>query len=46
VIPDERVAPERSALLQGRDPALDRAVRWASSAPRPGAGTNSRVTPY
>jgi carboxyl-terminal processing protease len=45
VIPDERVVPERSALLQGRDPAIDRAVNWASSAPRPGAGTKLRATP-
>lgn len=45
VIPDERVVPERSALLKGRDPALDGAVSWAASAPRPGAGTKLRVTP-
>lgn len=45
VIPDERVVPERSALLEGRDPAVDRAVNWAAAAPRPGAGTKLRVTP-
>lgn len=28
VTPDEVVAPDRAALLQGRDPVLDAAVRW------------------
>jgi carboxyl-terminal processing protease len=45
VIPDERVVPERSALLDGRDPAVDAAVSWAATAPRPGAGTKLRVSP-
>jgi len=45
VIPDERVVPDRSGLLQGRDPAVDRAVNWAATAPRPGAGTKLRATP-
>jgi len=45
VIPDEQIVPERSALLDGRDPAVDQAVNWAASAPRPGAGTKLRVTP-
>jgi carboxyl-terminal processing protease len=45
VTPDERIVPERSALLAGRDPAVDRAVNWAATAPRPGAGTKLRVTP-
>lgn len=45
VIPDERVLPDRSALLDGRDPAVDQAVNWAARAPRPGAGTKLRVMP-
>jgi carboxyl-terminal processing protease len=31
VEPDEIVAPERKALLEGRDPAVDAAVRWIRS---------------
>jgi carboxyl-terminal processing protease len=45
VIPDELVVPDRAALLAGRDPAVDRAVEWAATAPRRGAGTARRVTP-
>jgi carboxyl-terminal processing protease len=45
VRPDELVRPERDALLRGEDPALDRAVSWAASAPPPTGGTWRPVTP-
>jgi carboxyl-terminal processing protease len=45
VRPDELVRPERDALLRGEDPALDRAVAWAATAPAPGAGTRRPITP-
>jgi carboxyl-terminal processing protease len=31
VIPDETVGPSRRALLEGRDPALDRALEWIAA---------------
>jgi len=34
VIPDTEVTLTRTALLEGRDPALDAAVRWLRSQPR------------
>jgi carboxyl-terminal processing protease len=43
VIPDVRAPLTRSALLSGRDPALDAAVLWAASAP-PSSAT-PRATP-
>jgi carboxyl-terminal processing protease len=45
VIPDQPVRLTRDALLEGRDPALDAAVRWAATAPPPGPVTGARVTP-
>ena len=35
VIPDERVPLDRNALLSGKDPALDAAVRWAAAGAQP-----------
>jgi len=32
VIPDVEAAPTREALLQGKDPAVEAAVRWIHSA--------------
>jgi carboxyl-terminal processing protease len=43
VLPDEVVRPERAALLLGEDPALDRAVAWAATAPA--VGTQRPITP-
>jgi carboxyl-terminal processing protease len=43
VVPDEPVALTRAALLEGRDPALERALAWIDGARTPGAaGRNSR----
>lgn len=41
VIPDEPVPASRAALLEGRDPALERALAWIDGA-GPGAGAKSR----
>ncbi len=35
VTPDEIVAPERKALLEGHDPALEAAIRWIQTQPAP-----------
>ncbi len=45
VTPDLPVAVNRQALLAGQDPALDAALRWASTAPKPPRVTGPRVTP-
>ena len=43
VVPDEPVAVTRSALLEGRDPALERALAWIDTARgKGGASRNSR----
>jgi carboxyl-terminal processing protease len=39
VAPDEVVPPDRRALLDGRDPALDAAVRWIRSQRGPNAAS-------
>lgn len=43
VIPDETVPASRDALLEGRDPALERALAWIDGAgPRAGAKSRQR----
>lgn len=39
VEPDEVVAPDRGALLAGRDPVIDAATRWITSQPATNAGS-------
>jgi carboxyl-terminal processing protease len=36
VVPDEVVVPDRKALLAGKDPILDAAVRWCEKQSRSG----------
>jgi carboxyl-terminal processing protease len=45
VTPDLPVVTNRQALLAGNDPALDAALRWASTAPKPPRVTGPRITP-
>lgn len=41
VIPDEPVAPTREALLAGKDPVLDAAVRWITAQSASGSPSNN-----
>ncbi len=45
VTPDEAVVTNRRALLAGADPALDAALQWSSTAPKPPRVTGARITP-
>ena len=45
VTPDYPVVTDRRALLGGADPALDAALTWASTAPKPPRVTGARITP-
>ena len=45
VTPDQAVVTDRRALLAGADPALDAALKWAASAPKPPRVTGPRITP-
>lgn len=50
VVPDELAAPDRVALLEGRDPAMDAALRWlaseaAANLPPPGSSPSSDPRP-
>ncbi len=45
VTPDESISLTRDAFLRGGDPALDAALRWAATAPKPPRVTGPRITP-
>ncbi len=45
VLPDQRIQLSRELLRDGRDPALDAAIKWAAIAPPPGPVTGPRITP-
>lgn len=45
VKPDLAVITDRTSLLAGKDPALEAALRWASTAPKPPRVTGVRSTP-
>lgn len=45
VFPDERIVLSRETVRNGRDPALEAALRWAATAPPPGPVTGPRITP-
>lgn len=45
VFPDERIVLTKESLRDGRDPALEAALRWAANAPPPGPVTGPRITP-